>query len=366
VANTITALIQLRKQVIEDIYQISGISDIMRGETQASETLGAQELKSQYGSVRVKSRQNEMIRMADDLMKISGEIMAENFQPETLMAMGQVDKIVPQAQIQQVEMMKQQAAAMAQQAQVQQQQPQGGPPQPGMPPQAPPQQPQMPPIPELPRDAVALEEVMGLLRNQKMRPFVLRTASDSTIQPNEDKEKQRRNEYAAAVGTLLTQAGPIVQAAPEAGVLVGRILQFVTGAYRAGRELEGDIDEFVEKASEAAKNPQPPPPDPAMMKAESDAKAKEMDGQMKMQQAQAKAAADAQKAQSDGQLAMLQGQMKQQEAGFKMQELQMKAQHDERMAAMDERLKAMDITLAELRITEARSKPKPNGNGASA
>ena len=361
VASTITALIALRKEVIEDIYQISGISDIMRGETQASETLGAQNLKAQYGSVRVKGRQNEMIRLADDTMKLAGEIMSENFQPETLMSMGQVEKIVPGQMIQQVEMMKQQEAQMQQQLQAQQQQPQ----QPGQPPMPPQQMPQMPPIPELPRDAVAMEEVMQLLRDERMRPFVLRTASDSTIQPNEDQEKQRRNEFAQAVGGLLTQALPMVQAAPQTGALVGRILQFVTSAYRSGRELESDIDDFVDQMEEAAKNPPEPAPDPAMVKAEADAKAKEADGQMKAQQAQQKMQADAQKMQADGQLAMMQAQLKQQEAASKMQELQMKAQHDERMAAMDERLKGMDIVLAQLRIKEAQEKPKPTANGAA-
>ena len=49
VANTITSLVALRKQLIDDVYQISGISDIMRGSTDPAETLGAQQLKSQYG-----------------------------------------------------------------------------------------------------------------------------------------------------------------------------------------------------------------------------------------------------------------------------------------------------------------------------
>ena len=42
VAEVITNLIQLRRQLIEDVYEITGLSDIMRGQTKASETLGAQ------------------------------------------------------------------------------------------------------------------------------------------------------------------------------------------------------------------------------------------------------------------------------------------------------------------------------------
>ena len=50
IATTITALVAMRKQVIDDIYQIMGLSDIMRGDTDPNETLGAQQIKSQNGS----------------------------------------------------------------------------------------------------------------------------------------------------------------------------------------------------------------------------------------------------------------------------------------------------------------------------
>ena len=50
IAATITQLVAVRKQTIDDIYQITGLSDIMRGATDARETLGAQQLKTQFGS----------------------------------------------------------------------------------------------------------------------------------------------------------------------------------------------------------------------------------------------------------------------------------------------------------------------------
>ena len=342
VAETITALVNLRKELRQDIDDISGISDIMRGETQASETATAQNIKAQYGSIRLRSRQEEMVRIADDTMRIAGEIMAENFQPQTLMQMTQMERIVPAALIQQHEALKKQQAMQAQMAQ---QQPQ----QPGMPPQAAPQMPQLPQLPPLPRDAVAAEDVFGLLRNEKMRPFVLQTASDSTIQPNEDAEKQRRNEFAQAVGMLMTSSGPIVQAAPEAAPLVGEMLRFVTGAYRAGRDMEQTIDEFVEKMLEkASAPPPPPPPDPKIEAMKMDAQIKQGEAQARQQEMQA------------------QMQVKGMEAQARMAEIQAKAQHDQQMAAMNERLKnmdlqlkAFDLQLAEMRIVEAREKPKP-------
>jgi hypothetical protein len=335
IANTVSALVALRKQLIEDIYQISGISDIMRGETKASETATAQNIKAQFGSVRVRSRQEEMVRVADDAMKIAGEIIAENFQPQTIMQMCQMDKLVPGALIQQHEALKAQQAQMAQQMQLAQQS--GQPPQP---------MPQMPQLPPLPKDAIAAEEVLALLRNERMRPFILQTASDSTIQPNEDAEKQRRNEFAQAVGNLMVSSGPIVQAAPEAAKLVAEMLRFVTGAYRAGRAMEQTIDDFIEELSaKAAQPPQPPPPDPKIEAMKMDAQMKQGEAQMRAQEMQA----------------MMQ--VKGMEAQARMAEIQAKAQHDQMMAGMNERLKQMDLQLkafdlqlAEMRLAETQVK----------
>jgi hypothetical protein len=346
IANTVSALVALRKQLIEDIYQISGISDIMRGETKASETATAQNIKAQFGSVRVRSRQEEMVRVADDAMKIAGEIIAENFQPQTIMQMCQMDKLVPGALIQQHEALKAQQAQMAQQMQLAQQS--GQPPQP---------MPQMPQLPPLPKDAIAAEEVLALLRNERMRPFILQTASDSTIQPNEDAEKQRRNEFAQAVGNLMVSSGPIVQAAPEAAKLVAEMLRFVTGAYRAGRAMEQTIDDFIEELSAKAAQPPPqPPPDPKI-------EAMKMDAQMRQQEAQIDAQMKQGEAQMRAQEMQAMMQVKGMEAQARMAEIQAKAQHDQMMAGMNERLKQMDLQLkafdlqlAEMRLAETQVK----------
>src|SRR3546814_15782707 len=77
-AQAIQGLIEARSQLIQDFYQLSGISDIMRGATEAQETLGAQQPKSQYGSVRVREKSAELQRVAADAVKIAAEIIAES------------------------------------------------------------------------------------------------------------------------------------------------------------------------------------------------------------------------------------------------------------------------------------------------
>lgn len=140
-----------RKQLIDDVYQITGISDIMRGEGDKEETATAQGIKQQWGSVRIRDRQAALAAFARDCARLTAEIIAEKFQPETLMAMSNI-KLPTQAEIDQ---QKLQAAIAAKQAEAQQQQAaqaammghNGGPPM-GAPMGEPPAQPpQMPPQP---------------------------------------------------------------------------------------------------------------------------------------------------------------------------------------------------------------------------
>lgn len=86
-ANTVTGLIQARQQLISDFYELSGISDIMRGASDAQETLGAQQLKSQYGSVRVREKVDALVDHAQAICAIAGEIICDNFSGEELLQM---------------------------------------------------------------------------------------------------------------------------------------------------------------------------------------------------------------------------------------------------------------------------------------
>jgi hypothetical protein len=76
-----------REAAKQAIYEITGISDIVRGATRASETFGAQQIKSQFASVRLSRMRDEVSRYIRDVVRLAAEIIAEKFQPETLMAM---------------------------------------------------------------------------------------------------------------------------------------------------------------------------------------------------------------------------------------------------------------------------------------
>lgn len=298
VAAVIMQLIQLRKQLIEDVYQITGLSDIMRGATDASETLGAQQLKSQYGSVRIRERQEEMVRVALDAARIAAEIMAENFSPEELAIVSQYQAVPKQAEIQQQIM---QIDAQIQQAKMNpkiMQMAQANPEQASQMLQQAEQQKQTL------ANTVTFEAVVQFLRNERLRPFALQIETDSTIQVDEDAAKQRTTEFLAALSGSLSQLAPMVQAQPQTADFAGEVIKFAVSPFRAGRQLEAAIDNFVEQMKSVAKQPKE---DPAAIKAKADAEAKQAELQMKqadMQIRQAEMGLKQQQAQADAMLAM--------------------------------------------------------------
>jgi hypothetical protein len=280
VASTIKELVALRKELMEDVYQITGLSDIMRGQTEASETLGAQQLKSEYGSVRIKDRRDEMVRMARDIVRIAAEIMAENFQAKTLLDMSQLE-IATDAQIaEQMAPLARELAGLQAELRTAQRDPEVL-----QLARANPQQAQQI-IGQIQQQAAGLqaqvaklkqvptiEKVMGLLREQRLRPFVLDIETDSTIAPDENAQKQRATEFVTAVGGFMKETLPLVQTVPEAAPLAAETLKFVASQFRAGRQLEAVIDEFADKLVQMAAQPKPPSPEALKAKADADAKA---------------------------------------------------------------------------------------------
>lgn len=318
IVSAIKELVALRKELMDDVYQITGLSDIMRGQTEASETLGAQKLKSQYGSVRIRDRQAEMVRMARDITRLAGEIMAENFSAKTLLDMSQMDieteasiaaKVAPiEQQIHQVLDQVKQAKANPQAQQAAAQDPQAAQ---QMIAQAKQQvdglKAQIDKLGEVP----TIEKIMALLREQRMRPFVLDIETDSTIQPDEDAEKQRVTEFTTAIGGFMKEALPLVQTMPQAAPMAAQILKFVTSRFRAGREIEGVIDEFADQMAQFAS--QPKPPDPKQAEAAAAAQEKQLKAQSDAQTAQAAAAersANAQKTLAEANAKTLEAQTK--------------------------------------------------------
>jgi len=239
VVSTLQACINLRTQLIEDVYQITGVADILRGATDPGETATAQKIKARTGAVRIRDKQNELARYLRDVLRIKGEVIAEKFGIDTLKAMtGEPlptadEKAQLQAQIQQA----------AQQAQLQ-----------GQP---------SPPIPPGVEDILkspTWEDVQALLTNNAMRQFRIDIETDSTIEPNEMDEQERTVQFITAISGFFAQVGPLVAAQPLLGRMFGEMIKFAARRFRAGRQLEDVIDSTIDQMLAQASQPQPQAP----------------------------------------------------------------------------------------------------------
>lgn len=73
-----------RDQIKQLIYEITGISDIVRGASKTSETATAQQIKTQWGSLRVKKLQRLIERHVRDLFVLTAEVIAANFSAQRI------------------------------------------------------------------------------------------------------------------------------------------------------------------------------------------------------------------------------------------------------------------------------------------
>lgn len=256
---------KMRQQVIEDIYQITGISDIMRADSDPAETATATKLKGVWGSLRVRDRQKDLARFARDIIRLKGEIIASKFGADTLKKMTGVQMLTNaerdmarkqyQLMVQQMQQAAQPHAPVPGQPMPQQMGAPHPPQIPGQPPAAS-SPPQLPPPPANLTDPT-WEDVMAVLSNQATRQFRVEIESDSTIDPDDEAEKAAAVEFVETIGQIITNAGPMVQMAPPLGRLVGESIKFLTRRYRVGREMEEIIDQVMD---EIGKMPPVPPP----------------------------------------------------------------------------------------------------------
>ncbi|MFO0449400.1 MAG: hypothetical protein ACK52I_12215 [Pseudomonadota bacterium] len=251
VAETLARLLELREAVKRDAYEVTGLSDILRGQTAASETATAQQIKAQWGSIRVRDRQQEVARWCRDAIEIMADVVCGHFEPETIFA---------------------EANAEA--------------------------------LPE--SEAQYLGDALALLKGpDALRAYRVDVETDSTIAADEVAERQAATELLTGVSGFLSGTMPIVQGvamqAPHAvgamAEMVGGLLTMAVRRFRGGEEAE----ELVERAMQALSQPAPAQgvpqgPSPEEMAMQAEAQRAQMDAQAKAAEMQSRAQIEAGKA----------------------------------------------------------------------
>lgn len=189
----------------QSIYEITGISDIVRGATVASETLGAQQLKAQYAGLRTSKRQARFGRFCAEMFRIMAEIIAEHFDPETLRLMSGIN-VLPDALFQQAKAAGELEAGTVSESEF----------------------------------AQAIE----IMRSDKLRGFKVDIEADSTVPADKEAERQQRTEFIQGVAAYLQQAIPAVQQGVIPAAIAREGLLFAVRAFKVGSEFEEVLEQI--------------------------------------------------------------------------------------------------------------------------
>ena len=275
---------QARADIKAQIYEITGISDIIRGQTAASETATAQQIKGQYAGLRLRAMQEDVALFATELIRLKAQVMCLHYQDDTILAYAAADQMSPQ-------------------------------------------------------DQQLIPQALQLIRNKPLRNFRVDIAADSLVMLDENQNKQDRLAFLQAFGGFMQQALPVGQNAPEMVPVIVDLLKFGVQAFKTARPLEGTLDQALEQMKQSAGQQKPNPEAEA---AQAQTQAEMQKTQMTMQADAAKMQAQMQMEQAKLQQEMALEQQRQQfEAQLKAQELQQKEQMERFKAELDAATKVM-------------------------
>ncbi len=223
IVNALNVAYDAAEKVKNQIYELMGISDIVRGASDPAETLGAQKLKGTYGNMRLRAKQDDVVTYATSLLQMKAEIMCMHFQPQSLMQIAAVEQLSPEDQ----QLVPQALVLLMGERATN---------------------------PELETSSSPLSS------------FRIEVTSDSMIQMDEAQEKIDRTEFLTAVGGFLEKMMPMAQANPQAAPLIIGLLKFGVSGFKVGKTVEGMIDAALDQMTKQAAQPQPPAPDPEAQK----------------------------------------------------------------------------------------------------
>jgi hypothetical protein len=289
IAATLIQCYQARTEIKNQIYEITGLSDIIRGSSFASETATAQQIKGQYASIRLRSMQEDVALFASGLLRLKAQIICTKFQPETILKYAAADQMQPE-------------------------------------------------------DQQLIPQALMLLKDKPLRNFRIEVAADSLVQLDEQQMKRDRAEFISALGSFLREALPLGQAAPELVPMIGETMKFMVASFKGARQIEGAIDQGINQIVSRPAPQQQPNPEMMKMQAEQQLQQAKMQAEGQLEQAkmqanmqveQAKLQLEQAKAQREVEIEQMRAQMEAQKLDFERQKAEMEEQYNRWKTELD-------------------------------
>lgn len=203
------ALAERRAQLIQAIYEITGVSDIMRGNADPNETATAVTKKTNFGTLRNQDRQNDFQRYLTDLLKIKAEILCEMLTPELLAQFAEPNT-----------------------------------------------------------DPQVLIGAIQLLKTDKLRNLTLGIETDTSFMQSEEAEKTMN--AVKTIHEMITSAFQVVSAQPALLPLYKQMIDSVVVTLPNTRQFSAAIDETFMRIEKDLAQPSEPEVSPDMIRAQAD------------------------------------------------------------------------------------------------
>jgi hypothetical protein len=248
VVGVLATLRQVLSETIELLYQVTGMSDVLRGaNTDQYTSDGTNQLKAKFGSIRVQALQDDFARFAADLAEIKAEIVCKHFSRDSIIKESAA-KFLPQ-----------------------------------------------PDLPLVPK-AIDLMQSEDFAWRVDIKPESLAMVDYAQL-------KAERTEFLTAMATYIQSAQAAVQQIPGSLPLLLEMLKWGMAGFKGANYLEGIMDQAIEKAVDAANQPQQ---DDAAKQQQADQQLAQMEHQMEMTKLNTKSQLDMQVQQQKAQAAMQQ------------------------------------------------------------
>jgi len=256
---TAQQLMQARESCKAVIYEVTGISDIVRGQSKASETLGAQKIKESWGTMRLKRLQKEVQRYALDTMRLMLDIAVKKFSEQSWVKMTGL----PYSTTEQ----KAQAEQMVKTAREN-----------GINPQSPTVQ-QAIQILQKPNWG----DILKLLKDHYSRSYRIDIETNSTLDVEATEDKQLVGDFMNAMAQFMNGMGPLIEKGVMPFPAAKSMMLAIVKRYRFGREVEDELNKMQEP------KPQQDPEQEKKVKEFQQAQQKFQQEQQKFQQEQQQA-----------------------------------------------------------------------------
>ena len=306
------AAYEARKECVDQIYEITGIGDVLRGVNDPQSTATAERMKGQFGTMRLRETQRDVAQYAAEIIRIKAQIMCTCYQPEYLAQIGGAMELMEE-------------------------------------------------------DQQYIMPAIQMLRDRVIRDFRIEVDTDSMVQMDETQEKADRVEFLGAVGGFMEKIIPLGQQLPAMAPIAGELFKYGITGFKVGKTIEGALDSAIDQLRKNASAA--PPPDPHAAKAQADAAANsqklQQQAQYDDQRLQAETAAKEQQARIDAWLAAQQQESQQRqtaaenaaEAQRAAQQAMLDAHLERERQAGEERMRGMERML-EMAIAQLNTRAK--------